>query len=273
MTLLPLSSAASELSVLTYNIYMRWPTWIFKDDHDWRATHIPAHVSGYDVVVLQEAFADEQRNMMLHALSDDYPYHTQILGENEFLSHNGGVVILSRWPIVDEAYRVFEGCSGSDCMVKKGVVHAVIDKAGEHVHVFGLHFQAQKEYAEARVGQFGQVRAFMESRDLSADELVLVAGDFNVDYYSDKHDGEFSALTTELGIVLPPDELKPSYDKVSNSYTEEDVSERLDYIFYSERHHIPRESNTQVLQFKVEGNDLSDHHPVSGSFHWGASVE
>ena len=231
VTLLPLSSAASELSVLTYNIYMRWPTWIFKDDHDWRAEHIPAHVRGYDVVVLQEAFADEQRDTMLRVMSDDYPYHTQPLGENEFFSHNGGVMILSRWPIVDEAYRVFEGCDGSDCMVKKGIVHAVINKSGEQIHVFGLHLQAQKEYAEARVGQFQQVGAFMESRDVAADEVVLVAGDFNVDYYSDNLDGEFSALTGELGLVLPADELRPSYDKGTNSYTEEDVSERLDYIF------------------------------------------
>jgi endonuclease/exonuclease/phosphatase family metal-dependent hydrolase len=273
LVLLPLSSIASELSVLTYNIYMRWPTWIFRNDHDWRAGRIPQYVRGYDVVVLQEAFADEQRNLMLEALQEEYPYHTRPLGENEYFSHNGGVMILSRWPIADEANRVFEGCAGSDCMVKKGVVHAVIQREGERVHVFGLHLQAQKEYSAERVAQFAQVQEFIESRDLAADELVLVAGDFNVDFYSDELDGEFTGLTTELGLELPQGDLKASYDKATNTYTDENVSERLDYIFYSNRHHIPLEASNTVLQFKVDGIDLSDHHPVRGDFRWEGASE
>ncbi len=261
-----MTHSGDELSVLSYNIYMRWPTWLFRDDHDLRADLIPGHVRGFDMVVFQEAFADAQRDRMLGELRDEYPHRTRPLGDNEFFSHNGGVMILSRWPILTQDQTVFDGCAGSDCMVKKGVVYAAIDWKGHRVHLFGLHLQAQREYAQQRVAQFPQLKAFIDAQKIPADELVLVAGDFNVDYYSDDVDGEFSKLTDEVGLVLRDEQLAPSYDQSSNSYTEEPVSERLDYVFFSSHHLTPEAASNEVLRFREGDRDLSDHHPVVGRF-------
>jgi endonuclease/exonuclease/phosphatase family metal-dependent hydrolase len=273
LSLAPASFSAEELTVLSYNIYMRWPALLFRDDHDWRADRIPDHIRGYDVVVLQEAFAATQRDAILQALSDDYPYHSRQLGQNEILSHNGGVTILSRWPIRNQEQLVFDDCDGSDCLVKKGVVYTAIDWDGERVHVFGLHLQAQREYAPARIAQFPQLEEFIESRQIPSDELTLVAGDFNVDYYTDKIDGEFSQLTQSVGLALADENPEPTYDQASNTYAEETVTARLDYVFYSNRHLVPRSASNEVLHIRVEGHDLSDHHPVLGRFRVGAADE
>lgn len=239
---------------------------MFRDDHDMRARFIPALLKGYDAVVLQEAFSDDHRDRILAALVDEYPHNTGQFGPNEFFSHNGGIIILSKWPIVRKARLIFDGCEGSDCMVKKGVAYVELVSDGVALHLFGLHLQAQQEYAASRVAQFPQVRQFIEAQDIDASELVLVAGDFNVDYFARSRDGEFDMLTESLGLVLPERAPAASYDHLTNSYVTDPVSERLDYIFYSARHLVPTQASNKVLHFREAGMDLSDHHPVVGRF-------
>ena len=262
----PLLAHATEFSVLTYNVFLRSPSWMFRNEHDWRTEHIPAFLSGYDAVVLQEAFSQEHRDSIVSATIAEYPYNSGILGQDEFLSYNGGVIILSRWPILKLDQLIFDGCEGSDCMVQKGVIYAAIKKDMETVHLFGLHLQAQKEYASSRLAQFPQLRRFIGAQNITESELVLVAGDFNVDYFSNDTDDEFSLLTEPSGLVLAEESPETSYDKKSNTYVEDSVSERLDYIFYSSKHLIPFRASNQVLHFRKAGTDLSDHHAVTGHF-------
>ncbi|MDP7144650.1 MAG: sphingomyelin phosphodiesterase [Pseudomonadales bacterium] len=252
--------------MLSYNVFLRTPAWIFRDQHDWRAHRIPSFLAGYDAVVLQEAFSNKHRNRMLSTLSREYPYSSGILGEDEFMSYNGGVIILSRWPIVKQAYTVFNVCEGTDCIVKKGVIYTALEKEGARMHLFGLHLQAQKEHSATRVAQFPRIRHFIDAQHIDKAELLLVAGDFNVDYFSNISDREFSRLSDTVGLVLAQDTPAPSYDAASNSYVEDPVSERLDYVFYSGRHLTPEKASNEVLYFRDGSTDLSDHHPVVGRF-------
>ena len=80
------SASATDFSVLSYNVFLRAPTWVFHDEHDWRTERIPYFLSGYDAVILQEAFSKQHRNVILKALKAEYPYNSDILGEDEFLS-------------------------------------------------------------------------------------------------------------------------------------------------------------------------------------------
>ena len=239
---------------------------VFHDQHDWRAQHIPEFLSGYDVVVLQEAFSEPHRNTILSALSEEYPYNSGILGEDEFLSFNGGVIILSRWPILRTNQTVFEGCEGSDCMVKKGAVYVALQKHSRAFNIFGLHFQAQKEYRKSRVAQFPQLKAFIDRQNIPSSEPVFVAGDFNVDYFSGEADGEFANLLDTVKIALPVGTIRPSYDQKTNTLVQDAVSERLDYVMHSQKHLLPTAARNEVLYFRKQGEDLSDHHAVAGHF-------
>ena len=259
----------TEFTVLTYNVFMRSPAWVFRDDHDWRASRIPEFLQGYDAVVLQEAFSESHRISMLTALQAEYPYNSGILGEDELLSFNGGVIILSRFPILKRDQFVFTPCEGSDCIVKKGVQYIALEKNGLRIHLFGLHLQAQKEYATSRLAQFPQLQQFIEKQNIPQSELVLVAGDFNVDYFARNVDKEFSKLTKGSGLVLAEHSPAASYEGRSNTYVEDEVTERLDYVFHSSRNLIPTRASNQVLYFRKEGTDLSDHHAVLGRFKIG----
>lgn len=264
------SALASDFSVLTYNVYLRSPEWVFRNDHDWRTKNIPDFLRGYDAVVLQEAFSDKHRKSIIEALADEYPYHSGKFGEDEFFSYNGGVLVLSRWPISKMDRTFFKDCAGSDCIVKKGVAYAVIEKKGTPFHLFGLHLQAQKEYQQARLAQFPEVRSFIDRQKIPETESVLVAGDFNVDIFSNADDGEYSLLTKTVGLAMHDESLKPTYESSTNQYVEEEgAKERLDFVFFSQRHKLPSRSYNQVRHIRFEGIDLSDHHAVEGQFWFG----
>lgn len=98
------ASRADALDVLSYNIFMR-P--FFHDGQRVRANYLVTQLSGYDAVVLQEAYDDEIRSLLLARLEKEYPYSTETLGEGSVFGANGGVIIVSKWPIVRESQRVF----------------------------------------------------------------------------------------------------------------------------------------------------------------------
>ncbi len=266
---------APHLTVLTYNVFMRYPDWIFHNNHDERSQLIPGHLTGYDAVVLQEAFSDSHRHDMASALKDDYPHISKPLGANEFFSHNGGVAILSRWPIKAEQQYVFDVCEGPDCMVKKGVIYTALATDIGTVHLFGLHLQAEVEFGATRLQQVDQLREFIDSIDIAADEPVIVAGDFNIDLFTDDRNQEYSHLKNRLGFTLNESNAVASYETASNTMLEDDdvsYRERLDYVVSLDDHLKPASQQSEVKYLRHEGNDLSDHHAVLGSF-WFAGDE
>ncbi len=124
------------LKVLTYNLFMRAPTFFFWNRQGRRARLLPDQLHGYDVIVLQEAFSNIHRRMILQALEREYPYQTRILGRDRRFRQDGGVVIISRWPIMSEDQRLFgKRCAGFDCWAQKGCVYARIDVEERPCHI------------------------------------------------------------------------------------------------------------------------------------------
>jgi endonuclease/exonuclease/phosphatase family metal-dependent hydrolase len=92
------------LKVLSYNIAMLPAAVVCErmcKTKDTRAPLIASHpfLRDHDVVILQEAFTDDHRNSILKELQSDYPYWTRILGKDRGAEQDGGVIILSKWPI------------------------------------------------------------------------------------------------------------------------------------------------------------------------------
>jgi hypothetical protein len=135
VTAAPPRDDSISLNVLTYNIFMR-PTSLFDDDQGLRALLIPTQVREHDVIVFQEAFSDSHREYILSALSSAYPHQTRILGKDRFVEQDGGVVIISRWPIERQFQLHFEDlCSGSDCFSDKGVLYARLNEGQVHSYL------------------------------------------------------------------------------------------------------------------------------------------
>jgi endonuclease/exonuclease/phosphatase family metal-dependent hydrolase len=263
----PALACPLEMSVITYNVFLRAPTWLFWNDHDARSAHMAEHLSAHDVIVLQEAFSNAHRDRITAALRATHPHRTRPLGADQWLSLNGGVYVFSRWPIEAERFHVFGECSGPDCLVKKGVVYARLGTPAGAVHMFALHLQAERAAGAVRTAQIGELRAFIDAQDIPADEPVLVAGDFNVDYYGADAtpSAPFRALLDAVDGAFPEADPAPSFD-ADNTLLRGDVRERLDFVLHSGRHAQPCEAHSRVVRIRHEDRDLSDHHGVAARY-------
>lgn len=266
------------INVLAYNVFMLTPP-IGSSDETARANIVFDYVKEHDVIILSEAFYNDAReNHLLPRLALEYPYKTDVVDESGSIE-DGGVLIVSRWPIEIDSHIVFNDCDGTDCLSAKGAKYARINKLGVKYHIFGTHTQAFKDPSgiAARQSQLTQMRNWIDSWNIPSNERVLIGGDLNVDKIQNLG-GEYTDMLNRLNVEEPNYigenfTFKPSI----NGYASGD-EEFLDYVMVDKSHLCPLISTneTQIIRH-VEGVDnlwdnndleldLSDHFAVHGRF-------
>ncbi|PRH80321.1 sphingomyelin phosphodiesterase [Streptomyces solincola] len=291
--------AAPALSVLSYNSFLfsrtLYPNW----GQEHRAKAIPAapFFRGHDVVVLQEAFDNGTSDALLRDAAGQYPHRTPVMGRSKSgwdatggsysatTPEDGGVTVLSKWPIVRKEQYVYKDACGSDWYSNKGFVYAVLDVRGSRVHVVGTHAQSTDpgcsagEAAAVRSRQFKAMDAFLDAKRIPASEQVLVAGDFNVD----RHSGEYASMLADAGLAGEDARTGHpySFDTRDNSIAAErypdDPREDLDHVLHRSGHARPAAWRNEVVKESTAPwtvsswgtsytyTNLSDHYPVIGS--------
>lgn len=279
---------ASHLNVLTYNVYMR-PTSIKLNGQMQRAAMLPKHLTGYDVVVFQEVTDDTARAKLVRGMkARGYKYASAVVGQDEGLEQDGGVMVVSRHPIVKEDQVEFRDCSGTDCLSEKGVIYVKINKkiAGKnnYFNVFGTHMQTGADPG-VQNKQLAQMRRFIDSQKIPKSQAVLIAGDMNIDMHNP---GRFNRMLRELNAGYfngsqirghKPAGKDITHDGPINDLGEGSVS-YLDYVLFSKAHRKPTSASfaeTRVPRALMEWKefdhetamwDLSDHYAVYGNFHF-----
>ncbi|MER8230753.1 sphingomyelin phosphodiesterase [Streptomyces sp. NPDC101490] len=297
-TAAPAADGPPRLKVLTYNTFLfsknLYPNW----GQDHRAEAIPAasFFQGQDVVVLQEAFDNSASDALKANAADRYPYQTPVVGRSKSgwdatggsyaaaTPEDGGVTILSKWPVVRKEQYVYKDACGADWWSNKGFAYAVLDVNGTRVHVVGTHAQSTDpgcsagEAARTRSRQFKALDAFLDAKNIPADEQVVVAGDMNVD----SHTPEYGTMLADAGLVGADARTGHpySFDTALNSIAAErypnDPREDLDFVLYRAGNARPAGWTNQVVPEKSAPwtvsswgtrytyTDLSDHYPVLG---------
>lgn len=299
----PAQTAPSLLRVATFNAFMLpqllLPSW----NPMTRADLISSHglLAGQDVVVLQEVFDNEASQRLMGNLAPSYPHQTPVVGRSssgwnstsgpflwQWRPEDGGVAILSRWPITHRSQQIYYSSCGTDGLSAKGFAYARITMPGPStLHVIGTHNQADDGMclfdtpAAVRAEQHREIAAFVRSSGIPASEPVIIAGDLNVD----RRSPEYQAMLTNLNVSAPGSYSghPHSYDPASNSITADsgEPSQHLDYVLLANDHASPagpgwRWINStsarhsppwQVTQFfqTYTFTDYSDHYPVFGA--------
>ncbi|WP_156722080.1 sphingomyelin phosphodiesterase [Streptomyces apocyni] len=288
-----------ELKILAYNTFLfsksLYPNW----GQDHRAAEIPKtdFFRGNDVVVLQEAFDNSSSDALMHNASAEYPHQTPVVGRSKsgwdatsgsyssMTPEDGGVTILSKWPILRKEQYVYKDACGADWWSNKGFAYTVLDVNGTNVHVVGTHAQSTDpgcdsgEAATMRSRQFKAMDAFLDAKNIPASEQVIVAGDFNVD----SHSAEYASMLADGGLADTDSRTGHlySFDTQDNSIAAErypdDPREDLDYVLHRAGHARPAGWNNNVIKeesapWTVSSwgknytyTNLSDHYPVTGS--------
>lgn len=250
-----------------------------------------SYLDGYDVVVLSEMFDNGPSNTVKTGLSDRYPHQTPVLGRSKsgwdatqgafswLTPEDGGVTILSKWPILRKVQFVYKQGCGADWFANKGFVYVVLDVNGQKVHVVGSHAQAEDSLcsnaAAVRATQFAELNAFLDAQDISPNEQVIVAGDLNVVKTSPEY-AELLALTSTVAPTSyrgAPYSWDPTTNSMAASRYAGYAPEQLDYVLYRRGHAMPAVRTNTVLTpqsppWESGGTtftDYSDHYPVAGS--------
>lgn len=264
------TSDSSEFRILTYNLYMRTPNLFFWNKQKRRTELLPAVLGGFDVLVFQEVFADAYRNQLVESLKEAYPYVSEMLGEDKGLKQDGGVIMLSRWPIVTQDQILYgDACAGADCLATKGALYLQINKQGQRVHIAGTHTQASAEHRPVRAQQCQILADWLTQKEIPAEEPLFIAGDLNVDKFSGSESGEYQEMLTILDASLPDSDLETghvaSYSP-DNQFVKQSMAEYLDYVLVSNSHLQPVSAYNRVWKWQADGLDLSDHYAVEGVF-------
>ncbi|MDJ0382652.1 sphingomyelin phosphodiesterase [Streptomyces sp. G-G2] len=292
------AATAPRLNVLTYNTFMMstslYPNW----GQDIRSREIPkaSFFQGHDVVVLQEAFDNSTSDALKANAAAQYPYQTPVVGRGKdgwdatggayssTTPEDGGVMILSKWPVVRKEQYVYKDACGSDWWSNKGFAYVVLNVNGAKVHVVGTHAQSTDsgckagEAAQMRSRQFKNIDAFLDAKNIPAGEQVIVAGDMNVDsrsaeYASMLADADLAGADARTG---HPYSFDTAANSIANYRYPTDPREDLDYVLYRKGNARPANWNNNVVKEQAAPwtvsswgtsytyTNLSDHYPVVG---------
>ncbi|WP_190285655.1 sphingomyelin phosphodiesterase [Montanilutibacter psychrotolerans] len=280
---LPLAAFAArpDLTVMSYNI-MQLPT------QDWdqanRRNRLPAAIRGLaetpDVLVLQEVFTNEAYARLVD-LQDLYPYRTGTVGyrcsgdgwnsisgacSNAITVVRGGVVVLSRWPILEKHALVYRASRyGSwDYLSNKGAAYVRLRKGGSDYHIIGTHLQASQTMVfdpgaddrpdhAVRMAQLREMHDWIDGFGIARSEPVIIAGDLNVEY--GRGDDVVEMLdTSATDLDYPASEPFRSFSARHNWLTKAnayyggfslDYDQTLDYVLWRHDHLAPVEPAQQ----------------------------
>ena len=266
---------ANHLTVLTLNTQLMplyAGTYNKLNNPGHRAKVIPSLVKDYDVVMMQELYDRDYRATVTALMAEDYPYHTKVIGDGTMNLLTGGVMIFSHWPIDQVQTTKYTACDGIDCLADQGGQLARVTKQGKSYYILATHTQSEASVAAttARQEQLSQLRVMLDGADVPTDAPVIMAGDLNVDAYTD----EEAALSAKFPHApYHPAGLKYTYDTELNSMVVEDNRQLLDYMLVLDGWQAPKQNQTRVRVMRKLADpvmwpdvDLSDHFGVEGDF-------
>ncbi len=245
-----------------------------------------------DIVGLQEMQAQSARNDVIKSLKDIYPWvvdgpRPALLGMG--LGASGGLLLLSKYPIVTSEMKRFEKCAGEDCFESKGAIFSeiMIDNRFS-IDVFVAHIQndspifaSDAKGMAAVLEQFGELGQFIAKMHNPAFPALLM-GDHNVDGNTPALHAKLVGSLTNAKSGAPVD----IWQSIGSGpgFTEDAVSSfkpdkaplplssplrglngrRTDYFFsWNGQKFIPHYTDIQVKRIEIlPGRELSDHYGV-----------
>ena len=291
------------IRLLSLNLFLR-PPLISNPSGDYkearRIQFCRSILPSYDIVCLQEVFglmSSRKAKIIAAAKALGYAYSVESPNPGFFGSHliDGGLLILSRYPILEWEFRPFEFAIFPDTLADKGVLYCKLDIEGVPLQLVTAHTQSAYEtsdmdlyrlYRSVTLRQIGKIAEFIREKR-SKTGLIVLVGDLNVNALagkkpqSDPAMDEYAAMMSVLQDLHPSDVLyeacgfhPATHGRLSNGEPEETVlteaaaqgkEEALDYLFTfneSEGELGVDRTHTRVDPLFVQGHpftQISDH--------------
>jgi endonuclease/exonuclease/phosphatase family metal-dependent hydrolase len=268
----PQQTSVSQLKIVSFNIW-DLPYWFVKNRKQ-RILQIAEYLHRLDaeIVCLQESFDVHHRRLLYERLGCERYYASSGFEATRkaplsVLDTTGGLVIFSKFPIIQDAFIPFNQFTPSlvERIGRKGVLEVTIETPYGVMQVFNIHLhKGQKLFAHSiRVRQLKSILARMRTQ---RHWPIILAGDFNEHALMEQK--KFVTMLQSRGLThlvsFEPYDLMPSYrlnnPLVNNWIDRVKFSCRLDYILFD----ITEKFNLKVVQYEPLYliPSLSDHDPV-----------
>lgn len=278
LSLLPFTAQAENLRLLTFNTYML-PSPLKHSKQKERARLIPERIRAQkidaDIMVFQEAFSGNFKKQMKQELGKDYPYH-ETLGRHGGLTKflDGGLLVMSRYPIKLLGKTYFKQCAKADCFASKGALLVEMTKPdGSKVQIVTSHLQSgqsKPKYRKIRESQVLQIKELMDRHARPGIPQIL-AGDLNINKWNGD---EYSQMLTTLGAESSElsGRLTSSISPNTKCFTKTNrtSTKLVDHVVMNPRGSLSQVTSKEIRPITssfrgVEDCDLSDHLPVVGN--------
>jgi phospholipase C len=265
--------------------------------------YIEQNMKDVDIISFCEAFDTEAREILiLHLYTLGFKYSTPILDDNTNIFSNGGIFLISKYPILSYSFYIYKNAIGTDFLANKGIVKIHLKKDNFDINVFSTHLQSWRKYSNIRQKQLKELNEYIRKFRFIENDIVVLIGDFNTT--------SKNVITSMENYIFSPNIVsiqKYTFDSILNtfvgidgadpnfyervkinrgkiSYSDICKKNNFDHTFYSNYSIIPKLSYTEILVPKVSNyyiniwkigwfgsllfltNDLSDHFPVLSTF-------
>ena len=285
------------MNILSYNFYSR-PRHIFWDNQVIRAEQFVKKLMYYekinyckiDVLFLQEIFDNKVNDILKEHLTElGFIYKTHRV--KKFMKLNGGGLIYSRFPIVEQSNMTFKKAQIFNVASAKGMNFAKIVKRGKVYCCFNIHLDSFD--SKFRLEQMKQMEEYIYVRTTDKDKIII-GGDWNIDILGD----ELKNIWKVFDYSIPRVDFNTSSSTVSkrNSWIqrritkdndEDDKDQFLDFFIIKGN----MSAEMKVVEFELKQtahdilysppfflniykwkkdllvNEISDHYAILGKFH------
>jgi endonuclease/exonuclease/phosphatase family metal-dependent hydrolase len=174
---------SAPLKVLTWNVFLR-PHSLFKDGQRERADAIADVLlqENYDVIALQEVFDKTSRLTLIDRLGDRFP-HFAGPSDRGLLKISDGLMIFSKYPIVDQEMIKYSNAASADRMARKGALLVEINVNGRAVQMVNTHAQSKSErkFQRIRNSQYRELHEDLLATYGREGVPQIILGDMNTD--------------------------------------------------------------------------------------------
>jgi sphingomyelin phosphodiesterase len=259
-----------SLKILSWNIYML-PYGSLINGNVKRAKAIATQIAkyDYDIVVFEEAFDRQARDILRKVLINYFPYNYGPANKRPYSFRiNSGIWVFSKIPLQSLSEIEFQTCYGIDKIARKG---AVLLEGIWHEQRFQLictHLQANSP-DHIRYQQCMEIKEKLLGNYAVENVPQIICGDFNIEIDDQKnYRSMLTILDSDNGILAG--EIQTSYDEVDNELAQKKDGKKqlIDYILIRNKQLVNNISRRILVlkEYKDKREfNLSDHYGIEAS--------
>jgi len=205
-----------NLKTVQMNVFSRWNNIVDYEGQDIRMNKIPEAIYNHpklgedvDIITINEAWCPlnnpivnavmcgfkTSRNILTKNMKKyGWKYISKVVDNNDILTlkkGGSGIIIYSKWPIIEEKSYIFNTCDDIDCLASKGVSYIQILKRNKNgkeikINIIATHLQANPDINNIKIQekQLKEIQEnFIPSINISNNksDVLIYQGDFNID--------------------------------------------------------------------------------------------